>query len=676
VTAEAALEIKPYKGPLSYEIEDTDYFFGRERESDLLAAKILSTRFTLLHAQSGTGKTSLLNARVIPALEEQSWTAFRILPRLNPTEAVRLAVLMGTAPPPSTECAALDRLLAQFWNPGDDPTLEEILRRFDHEIPRSDPRRRLALMPLTASINIKSAALSFAGEVRPLFLRLLRATLELSQYEQHLRILLPHAPDDPIDGTMRASALRRLLSDPASGPAHEDLLTRLYIPSPSLRAFFANLLETYGERRTQFGLVLILDQFEELFTLFSDSLVEPGKELWRLRWEFIEQLEDLYKAGAALPIRYVISMRDEYIAQLDPLRRFVRDLDATAFHLSFLEKDDARAAVREPARLFGYDYSEECYRNIFEVLVREDRFVEPAPLQIVCERLWREQGKALAMAAGSQTRTIQFASFPAGGTRAILDSFFDEAIDSLEEPAERLEMLEMLEPLVTSRGTRNIVERNSLVNAPFRKASRRGVLLDNLAKQRIVRVEQRLGGQFVEITHEFLIASILRKIRTVLNPDPVYSRFRWAVRTLERFEDVDFRSGSRQVLGRSVFVDLDTRRDEIEWNDWAIELMLRSAVVAGAATETIHFWAERYTRSGEENDPARILAEDRIRDQGRRLLSLEELAAVNAAESSGWTAEQIEFIFRSQIQRGGAESRAQMVRWTEELKRLCSETRS
>ena len=676
MTAEGAVEIKPYKGPLSYEIEDTDYFFGRDREADLLAAKILSTRFTLLHAQSGTGKTSLLNARVVPALEEQSWTAFRVLPRLNPTEAVRQAVLLGTAPPPSSECAALDRLLSEFWSPGEDPTLEEILRRFDNEIPRSDPRRRLVLMPLAASINIKSAALTFAGQVRPLFLRLLRATLELSQYEEHLKILLPHAEDAAIDGATRASDLRRLLRDPASGPAHEDLLTRLYIPSPSLRAFFSNLLEMYGGRRTQFGLVLILDQFEELFTLFSDSLAEPGKELWRLRWDFIEQLEDLYRAGTALPIRYVISMRDEYIAQLDPLRRFVRDLDATAFHLSFLEKEDARAAVREPARLFGYDYSEECYRNIFDVLVREDRFVEPAPLQIVCERLWREQGRALAMAAGAQTRTIQFASFPAGGTRAILDSFFDEAIDSLEDSAERLEMLEMLEPLVTSRGTRNIVERNSLVNAPFRKASRRDMLLDNLAKQRIVRVEQRLGGQFVEITHEFLIASILRKIRTVLNPDPVHSRFRWAIRTLERFEDVDFRTGSRQVLGRAVFVDLDTRRDDIEWNDWAIELMLRSAVVVGASPETIHYWADRYSRSGEENDPERILAEFRLRDQGRRLLSLEELAAVNAADSSRWTAEQIEFIFRSQIQRGGAESRAQMVRWTEELKRVCSETRS
>src|SRR6266853_2084625 len=117
MTSQATFESKPYKGPLSYEIEDSDYFFGRDREADLLTAKILSSRFTLLHAQSGTGKTSLLNARVLPALEEQSWTGFRILPRHNPSEAVRLGVLLGVLPPPATECAVLDRLLATFFGP-------------------------------------------------------------------------------------------------------------------------------------------------------------------------------------------------------------------------------------------------------------------------------------------------------------------------------------------------------------------------------------------------------------------------------------------------------------------------------------------------------------------------------------------------------------------------------
>jgi len=47
------------------------------------------------------------------------------------------------------------------------------------------------------------------------------------------------------------------------------------------------------------------------------------------------------------------SLDARYIAELDPVRRFVRDLDATAFHLSFLEKEGARAVIRNSANMFG-----------------------------------------------------------------------------------------------------------------------------------------------------------------------------------------------------------------------------------------------------------------------------------------------------------------------------------
>lgn len=57
---------KPYKGPESYQVEDSGLFHGRDAEAEQLIARILSSRFTLLHAQSGAGKTSLLNARIHP----------------------------------------------------------------------------------------------------------------------------------------------------------------------------------------------------------------------------------------------------------------------------------------------------------------------------------------------------------------------------------------------------------------------------------------------------------------------------------------------------------------------------------------------------------------------------------------------------------------------------------
>jgi hypothetical protein len=671
LSPEPVAEAKPYKGPLSYEIEDAEYFFGRDAESDLLLARILSSRFTLLHAQSGAGKTSLLNARVLPGLEQHGWTAFRILPRGNPSDAVRVGVLLGLLPPPAAECLAVDRLLALYWGPGEDPTLKDILRRFDEGIRQPEPRRRQALLPIESGVEVKAAALSFRGLVRPLFLRLLRATLEISQYDEHLHALLPAAPE--IREDMPASQLRGILNDPAAAAAHERLLADLYIPAPSLTEFFANLRERYGRLRTQFCLVLILDQFEELFTLFTDSSGEPGKQLWRLRWEFIDQFGGLYQAGAALPIRYVISMRDEYIAQLDAIRRFVRDLDASSFHLSFLEKEQARLAIREPAKLFHYDYSEECYQNILEVLVREDRFVEPAPLQIVCEKLWRERARAAEPGDGDGVRVIPRALLPEGGTRKILESFFDEVLESFA-PADRTEVLELLEPLVTESGTRNIVARDSLVRAAFRDPRRRRELLDKLALARVVRIERRLGGQFVEISHEFLIASILAKIRDVLTANPDYGRLRWAIRALERFKYVEFRADASHVLGRQLFEALHDFRENIDWQDgdWATELMLRSAVICKAPQEVLREWAERYRRSGHQPEPdaMAILTESRMQ-RGGALLTLEELAIISAQDASGFSASQIEFVLRSEIRRAGDRNRPLIVRWAKELQNAC-----
>ena len=196
--------------------------------------------------------------------------------------------------------------------------------------------------------------------------------------------------------------------------------------------------------------------------------------------------------------------------------------------------------------LCSSDYSEECYQNILEVLVREDRFVEPAPLQIVCERLWRERAKAPDPVLGDGVRVIPLSSLPEGGTRRILDSFFDEVLAAFESSPDRAKALEMLGPLVTADGTRNIVARDSLVKVPFRNAKKRLELLNVLAQVRVVRIEQRLGGQFVEISHEFLISSILAKIREVLDSDPEY----WTIQTLEGFRDVQFRMNSSNILRR------------------------------------------------------------------------------------------------------------------------------
>jgi HEAT repeat protein len=543
-------EAKPYKGAESYKVEDAEVFFGRDGEADQLIAKILSSRFTLVYAQSGAGKTSLINARVIPGLEAKGWSTVRILPQNDPVASIRETTLAHVLPPPAAELEAFRRAKDALVAPGEDSTLNELLDRYDR-LEIRDARRRLLAMPVEVRPMRPGSLPSQFAHFNPLFCRVLRSQIEADGFVEHLGAIRPLEPDSepfqlPLSGESLLSELEATLSDPALAAGYGRLLAEVNVPLPDLSVFFKELTQIYGSRVTRFALVLIIDQFEELFTRFIDpgplgAEKQANSPDWRLRWELFDQLERLYRtqisvpgapaesAETPLPIRFVISIRNEYIAQLDQIRRFVGGFDDNCYHLNLLEKGQAAAAVREPAILFGYNYQDDCFSEIIAQLLKEDRFVEPAHLQLVCEKLWNERGRELAAAslhqskesAGSEhdSRTaenrIELAAFEElGGVKGILRSFFKDFLALQLDSAERLETLEMLELLVTANGTRNIVEYDQLVNAPLRDRSRRQGLLRNLINRTIVRTERRLGGYFVEITHEFLIGPILEAIRS------------------------------------------------------------------------------------------------------------------------------------------------------------------
>jgi hypothetical protein len=60
----------PYKGLSYYEEVDAPFFFGRERETQIVVAKLRSSRLTVLYGQSGVGKSSLLRAGAARELME------------------------------------------------------------------------------------------------------------------------------------------------------------------------------------------------------------------------------------------------------------------------------------------------------------------------------------------------------------------------------------------------------------------------------------------------------------------------------------------------------------------------------------------------------------------------------------------------------------------------------
>ncbi|MFD4240968.1 hypothetical protein ACFWP3_05115 [Streptomyces sp. NPDC058525] len=87
----------PYAGLSAFQPEDADRFFGRERLTGELLAKVRERRFLTVFGPSGSGKSSLLRAGLVARARAEGWPVVLFTPGPRPLEecAVRLAAVTG-----------------------------------------------------------------------------------------------------------------------------------------------------------------------------------------------------------------------------------------------------------------------------------------------------------------------------------------------------------------------------------------------------------------------------------------------------------------------------------------------------------------------------------------------------------------------------------------------------
>ncbi|MEU8028243.1 hypothetical protein AB0C13_06335 [Streptomyces sp. NPDC049099] len=97
---ETGLQGAPYAGLSAFQPEDADRFFGRERLTDEVLAKVRDRRFLAVFGPSGSGKSSLLRAGLIARVRASGWPVLLFTPGPRPVEecAIRLAAVTGEAP--------------------------------------------------------------------------------------------------------------------------------------------------------------------------------------------------------------------------------------------------------------------------------------------------------------------------------------------------------------------------------------------------------------------------------------------------------------------------------------------------------------------------------------------------------------------------------------------------
>jgi hypothetical protein len=378
----------PYVGPRPFEIADQRLFFGRDREAEDILSQIMYQRTVLLYAQSGAGKSSLINTCLVPGLREAGFFVFPVI-------RVR---------------GALDQ-------------------------------------PVDTATNIY------------LF--------------------------NALSGILAAGGERF--------PAIE--------PTVTLVDFISASRERWNGQQ---GPILIFDQFEELFTAHQDH--------WTQREGLFREIASALKAIPTL--RAVFSMREDFIASLDPLLWQLTEGVDVRYRLELLRRDAAISAIIEPARLAGATVmvaaAEKLVSDLLEINVEAQNaeirrvrgeYVEPVQLQIVCRRLWERLPAEIEIIG--EDHVEQF-----GDVGDALREFYSDAVRQAAEATQFPVKLIHLgcTQFVTSSGTRNLVHREGA-----RVGMLPSAVADFLVDQHLLRSEARAASRWYEITHDRLIEPILDK---------------------------------------------------------------------------------------------------------------------------------------------------------------------
>lgn len=274
----------------------------------------------------------------------------------------------------------------------------------------------------------------------------------------------------------------------------------------SLRAGVAPLLApNEGESRPRPRL-LIIDQFEELFTTHFERHTERG--------DFFAQLQHCLAAHPQLSL--LLAMREDYIANLDFYAAQIPDRLRTRFRIERLSEQDALEAVKGPAaragRTFDTGVAEALVDNLRRIQLGQPdvelprvtmalgSYIEPVHLQIVCRQLWEKLPPDRTLILAEDVQKF-------GDVDQALTGFYEDALRQVIEQtgiSERRLRAWFNEQLITPARTRGLVYRGAEATAGLDNDA--VAILNNAY---IIRADIRGSDTWYELAHDRLVEPIL-----------------------------------------------------------------------------------------------------------------------------------------------------------------------
>ena len=296
-----------------------------------------------------------------------------------------------------------------------------------------------------------------------------------------------------------------------------------------------------GERLAGVSLVLVFDQFEEVFTKgLGPDLGERSREFLQQLADLVEnrlpvELNRILKSSSQEPVdiehrkelnrrylgprdsslppyRVVLSLRADYLYLFDRLTGRMPSAMKRRMELTPMAKTDALEAIRNPGKhLIDPDVAEELVERLDPEDPSEKEFslggetvesvrIQPGVLSLVCHRLNRERIERKEQKITLKRLGEKFDS--------IFEDYYDEAVKDL--PVTSKEYLE--ETLIGPFGHRTHIPRSAIEESIGKAA------VESLVNSHLVQGDERGGTKYVEFVHD-RFAAVARARRDARRED-------------------------------------------------------------------------------------------------------------------------------------------------------------
>jgi formylglycine-generating enzyme required for sulfatase activity len=331
-------------------------------------------------------------------------------------------------------------------------------------------------------------------------------------------------------------------------------------------------------------LVIFLDQFEEFF-------IRLGKAT---QAAFAEELAACLEGG--LDLRFVLSLRDDYLARLHSLSAQLPDDPLlNRFCLENLNVEKARLAVIQPAQAFKLRYEDELLETLLDDLEQEGD-VEPPQLQIVCHKLYEslvDSGKWVEGSGRSGLFTLESYK-ELGGAEGILANYLNDALAELPDDVARERAWGVLRSMITVGETRVTLTTQEMTRQKI--AYKLGLSEDEVEKSTSYLRDRRLirwlpaeteEEEAFELAHEYMLGKVWEWAR---EEDAV----------LKRASDLLRRELSNHqklglLMGRDGLKAVSEPREALSLSVEELEFVFRSTLAAGYE---MGYWLERARDGG------------------------------------------------------------------------------